>query len=259
MTSSLENGSASQQAHGAPNSVPTGKSPINKSGHNRLLSLLPVGDRERLVGRCRRESGETGAIIYPVRGAISNVYFPLSGMVSLVLANGESSTAIEVGMIGNEGIVGASTFLGAETSPTIAMWQVRGESLRMSASDLMAAAAQAGPLRSALAHYAQALLIQITQSVLCNNAHSVDQRLCRWLLMTHDRVGADDLPLTQEFLAQMLGSRRPSVTVAAGMLQKAGLITYHRGLIKVVSRQGLEAGACECYGVVRREFERLLA
>jgi CRP-like cAMP-binding protein len=236
-----------------------GESILNKLGDNRLLALLPASDRERVVGLCRRGKGTIRDTVYRQDEEIADVYFPLSGMASLVLGNAEDDVSIEVGMIGNEGVVGAATFLGSKTSPTIAMWQASAEFLTISTKDFLAATASSAALSTVVARYTQALHNQITQSVLCNNVHPIEQRLCRWLLMTRDRVGMDELPLTQEFISQMLGTRRPSVTIAAGMLQQAGLITMRRGLITVVDRPGLEAGSCDCYGRVRGHFEELLA
>lgn len=189
---------------------------------------------------------------------MADVYFPLSAMVSLVLGDSESQSSIEVGLVGNEGMIGVPAFLGAEKSPTLAVWQVGGDSLKMPAFEFIAATNKDARLRVGVTRYAQALQNQSTQLVLCNNAHSVDERLCRWLLMTQDRIGSDELPLTQEFLSQMLGTRRPSVTVAIGMLEKAGLVEHRRGLIHILNRAGLEDGACECYSALRRTFEELL-
>jgi CRP-like cAMP-binding protein len=166
--------------------------------------------------------------------------------------------AVEAGTVGNEGMVGLPLYLGAETSPHRAFSQVPGEALRMRAGDFTAELARQGPLHAVLKRYNQALINQMAYSVACNRLHSVEERMCRWLLMTQDRVGAEQFPLTQEFLAQMLGVRRPSVTVVAGILQKAGLIVYSRGLITIRDRAGLEAASCECYRVVRDELDRLL-
>jgi CRP-like cAMP-binding protein len=166
--------------------------------------------------------------------------------------------AVEVGTIGNEGMVGTPVLLGADLSPTRAFAQVPGEALRMRTVLFKEEMQNGGPLPDLVRRYTQAMVNQISQSVACNHLHSVGQRMCRWLLMTHDWVGADEFPLTHEFLAQMLGVRRPSVSVVAGILQKAGLIRYHRGRITVLDRKGLEAASCECYEVVRKESDRLL-
>lgn len=232
---------------------------INRSGENHLLSLLGTSERAYLMARCRRLPCEARQIVYRQGGPMPEAYFPLSAMASLVLSDAESRTSIEVGIVGNEGVVGMPLFLGAEKSPTEVVWQAAGECLRMPAHDFIAATDNGIRLRAVLTRYAQAQQAQTAQLVLCNNSHAVDERLCRWLLMTHDRVGEEELPLTQEFLSHMLGTRRPSVTVAAGMLEKAGLIENRRGHIRVVNRAGLEDGACECYGVLRRAFEELLS
>jgi CRP-like cAMP-binding protein len=178
-------------------------------------------------------------------------------MFSLVILMRDGQ-AVEAGTVGNEGMVGLPVFLGAETSPHRAFSQIPGEALRMRAKDFMEELERDGPLRRRLGLYNQALMNQMAYSVACNRLHSVEERMCRWLLMCNDRVGADQFPLTQEFLAQMLGVRRPSVTVVAGVLQKAGLIAYARGRVVILDRPRLEAASCECYQVVREEFDRLL-
>lgn len=166
---------------------------------------------------------------------------------------------MEVGTVGNEGIVGVPVFLGAERSPARSFCQVAGQAMKMRVDAFKRSLQECPELNEVVRRYVQATINQFSQSTACNHAHSVQQRMCRWLLMTHDRVGADEFHLTQEFLAQMLGVRRPSVTVAAGILQKAGLISYQRGRIRIADRAGLEAGACECYEVVRQEFDRLFS
>jgi CRP-like cAMP-binding protein len=155
-------------------------------------------------------------------------------------------------------MVGTPVFLGSESSPTRAISQVPGEGLRMEAKVFQEEMKRRGPLYGLVQRYTQAMINQISQSTVCNHRHSVQKRMCRWLLMSHDRVGADEFLLTQEFLAQMLGVRRPTVSAVAGILQKAGLITYHRGKMTVLDRKGLEAASCECYQVVREELDRLL-
>jgi CRP-like cAMP-binding protein len=186
------------------------------------------------------------------------VYFLLSGVTSLVipLKGGES---VEVGTVGNEGMLGTPVVLGADASPAKALCQVAGQALRMRVEPFRHSLAEHAGLADIVRRYTQGLFNQIAQTTACNHVHSVRERMCRWLLMTHDRVGADEFHLTQEFLAQMLGVRRPSVTVAAGELRREGLIRYQRGRIRVAHRAGLEAGACECYQTVRQEFDRLLS
>jgi CRP-like cAMP-binding protein len=231
---------------------------VNKRGENQLLSLLPQADRRRIVARCEQISLEIRTVLYEANGPMPYVYFPLSGMVSLVLNTQEGQT-IEVGTIGNEGMLGTPLVLGADKSPVEAVIQVSASLLRMTAKDFLRELKRSGALRAATQRFAQTLITQISHSVACNRVHPVEERICRWLLMTHDRVGLDDMVLTQQFVSQMLGVRRPSVTVVAGALQKAGLIRYSRGKMTILNRKGLEAGACECYQIVRRESERLLA
>jgi len=163
-----------------------------------------------------------------------------------------------VGIIGNEGMVGTPIFLGSERSPTQAISQVAGEALRMETKSFQEEMQRAGPLHGLVQRFTQAMINQISQSAICNHRHSVQKRICRWLLMSHDRMGTDEFYLTQEFLAQMLGVRRPSVTAVAGILQKAGLLTYRRGNLNILDRKGLEATSCECYRAVSKELERLL-
>ena len=231
---------------------------VNNRGENQVLALLPQGDRKRILARCERISLDIKTILYEANGGISDVYFPLGGMVSLVLNTRDGQT-IEVGTIGNEGMVGTPLVLGADKSPVEVLIQVAGDLLRMPAKDFLRELKRSRVLREVAQRFAQALMTQISQSVACNRVHPVEERICRWLLMTHDRVGLDNMVLTQQFVSQMLGVRRPSVTVVAGGLQRAGLIKYSRGKMTILNRKGLEAGACECYQIVRRESERLLA
>ena len=230
---------------------------MNVVRQNRLLALLAPAERERVTGRCDRVHLEQRTVVYERGAEIDEVYFPLSGIVSLVITSEQGET-VEVGTVGNEGMVGSPLALGADSSPFEAMVQVAGEFLRLPREELRRELKRDGGLRSVAERFAQALTNQIAQSVLCNRAHSVEERLCRWFLMAHDRVGSSEISLTQEFVAQMLGVRRPSVTVAAGILQKAGLITYAPGKLKIVDRAGLEACACECYRIIRDETDRLL-
>lgn len=225
-------------------------------GKNRLLAALPRKEFDRLRPELESIAMTVKYVFYEANAVIRHVYFPLGGVASVVISMKDGVT-VEVGLIGNEGMVGIPAFLGADRSPTKAFTQVPGAALRMRA-DTFKRLAETGPLRDILQRYSQAMLTQVSQSVACNHLHSVEERMCRWLLMTHDRMGADEFPLTQEFLAQMLGVRRPSVTVIAGSLQGAGLISYHRGQVRIRKRQELEAASCECYGVVKAEFDRLL-
>jgi CRP-like cAMP-binding protein len=196
-------------------------------------------------------------ILYQSNGAIPYVYFPLTMVASLVISMQDGQT-VEVATVGNEGMVGLPAFLGAESFPGQAFTQIAGEAVRMQTAVLRGKASLGSPLHDVLHRYTQALFTQVAQSAACNRLHSIGQRCARWLLMTEDRVRADQFPLTQEFLAQMLGVRRAGVSEAASNLQKAELIQYSRGVITVLDRAGLEAAACECYAIVKQEYDRLL-
>jgi len=226
-------------------------------GQNRLLTGLPRQVRQRLAPDLEKVPLAFKQLLYDADQPIEHVFFPIGGVISLLITM-EDRRIIEVGTIGNEGFVGTPLFLGADRSPTRVICQVPGEGFRLTASAFKRHVEQEDSLRDLIQRYTQAMVNQISQSVACNHLHSIEERMCRWLLMTHDRVGVDRFQLSQEFLSQMLGVRRPSVTIAAGMLQKAGLITYRRGMMTVLDRNGLEQGACECYRVVRNEFDRLL-
>jgi len=236
----------------------SGRSPpaANSHGRNTLLSSLPVADQQRIIQQCEKQHFASGQVLYEINVPLTHGYFPLSGFASLVAHT--DGAAIEVGIVGNEGFVGLQLALGALQSSIRAVCQAPGEFLALPALALRRELESNPAMRALLARFTQGVMTQMSQSMLCNNAHAVDQRLCRWLLAAHDRLGSDELPLTQTFLSQMLGVRRPSVTVAAGMLKKAGFIDYSRGHITVLDRPGLEDGACECYLVIRTEFERLL-
>jgi CRP-like cAMP-binding protein len=230
---------------------------IHVPGENHLLAALPRDENRRLRPHLEKVSLPLKDILYEANGPIPHVFFPLNGVVSLVIIM-EGGFTLEVGTIGNEGMVGTPVFLGSESSPTRAISQVPGEALRMETKVFQEEMKLGGSLYRLVQRYTQAMINQISQSTVCNHRHSVQKRMCRWLLMSHDRVGADEFQLTQEFLAQMLGVRRPTVTAVAGILQKAGLISYHRGRLTVLDRKGLEATSCECYEVVAKELDRLL-
>jgi CRP-like cAMP-binding protein len=226
-------------------------------GQNRLLSALSRDLQLRLLPRTEKVSLPVRQVLYEPDTPMAYAYFPLSGVISLVLPLRDGA-AVEIGTVGNEGLLGTALFLGVERAPTRAFSQVAGQSLRMRADAFRRSLQEFPEFAEFVRRYTQGLFNQISQTTACNHVHSVQQRMCRWLLMTHDRMGADEFQLTQEFLAHMLGVRRPSVTVAAGLLQKAGLIRYQRGRIHITDRPGLEAGACECYNTVREELDRLL-
>ena len=230
---------------------------IHVKGENRLLAALPRHEYRRLHRHLEKVSLPLKDILYEANGPIPHVFFPLNGVVSLVIIV-EGNVTLEVGTIGNEGMVGTPVFLGADSSPTRAISQVPGEALRMETKVFQEKMKEGGPLYGLVQRYTQAMINQISQSLVCNHRHSVNKRMCRWLLLSHDRVGTDEFPLTQEFLAQMLGVRRPTVSAVAATLQKAGLISYHRGRMTVLNRKGLEAASCECYEVVAKELDRLL-
>jgi CRP-like cAMP-binding protein len=219
--------------------------------------LLPRPDIERLRPHLEAVPVGVKEVIYEPNGPIKHVYFPTGCVISLVTYLKDGS-AVEMATIGLEGMVGLPIFLGTDTMPSRAFGQVPGDALRITAAAFTAAIKQNGPLVRVLNRYTQALFNQVAQTTACNRVHLVEQRCARWLLQTHDRVGSDQFLLTQEFLAQMLGVRRSGVSAAAGLLQKAGLIRYARGRITVLDRPGLESAACECYGIIKKEFERLL-
>ena len=229
---------------------------IHVPGENRLLVALPRDEHDRLLPHLEKVSLPLRDILYEANGPIAHVYFPLTGVVSLVIM--DSGSTLEVGIIGNEGMVGTPVFLGADSSPTRAIVQIPGEALRMEVEFFQKEMRRDGPLYGLVQRYTQAMINHISQCLICNRRHSVKKRMCRWLLMSHNRMGTDEFPLTHEFLAQMLGVCRPTVTAVAGTLQKAGLINYHRGRISIINRKGLEAASCECYEVVAKESERLL-
>ncbi|MDQ3947153.1 MAG: Crp/Fnr family transcriptional regulator [Actinomycetota bacterium] len=221
-----------------------------------MEALEPL-DRERLLAATSLISLEFKRVLHQPGEPIDTVYFPENAVVSLLTAMADGST-VEVATIGNEGIVGIPLVLGVQAMATRDYHQVQvGGSARAMDAATFLKAARRNPLRNVVQRYTQALFTQITQQVACNAVHNVTERCARWMLLTHDRVGSDEFPMTQEFLATMLAVRRASVTVAAGTLQNAGLIRYSPGRVTIVDRKGLENAACECYGVIRGEFERL--
>lgn len=224
---------------------------------NRLLSALPQVDLDRLAPHLELVSLKMKHLAYESGQPIEYAYFPLTGVASLVTLM-QNGSAIEVATIGNEGMVGLALFLGADRTAGRAFTQVPGDSLRVPAGVFQEEIRKSGELAKMMRLYTQALLVQISQGMACNSIHLIPQRFARWLLMTHDRVGADQFPLSQEFLAQMLGVRRGSVSKVASAFQARGLISYSRGIMRFLNRKGLEATACECYQVVQREFDRLL-
>ena len=224
----------------------------------RIMLALEPKERERLLAATSPVSFEHKQVLRSGGDRIDTVYFPDNAVVSL-LTTMDDGTTVEVANIGNEGIVGVSTFLGVDTLGARECYQVEvpGQARAMDVPTFLNAARRE-PLRSLVERYIQAQFIQVAQRMACVALHSIPERCSRWLLLTHDRVGDREFPLTQEFLAQMLGVRRASVTVAAGALQHAGLISYSRGRVTILDRDGLENAACECYGIIRSEWDRLL-
>lgn len=235
--------------------MPTSTRTLSAEG-NRLLAGLPHDELARLLPELKAVTFASGDIAYESGVQLNYVYFPTSCVVSLVYTMTSGVTA-EMGLVGNEGVVGIALFMGGDTVPNQAVIQIAGNAIRMKAETLLQEFRRGGPLQALLLRYTQGLLTQISQTAVCNRVHSVDQRLCRWILLCHDRLKSDELLMTQEFISNMLGGGRQSVTVAAGRLQDAGLIHYARGRIKILDRPGLEAAACECYQVVKAEVDRL--
>lgn len=224
---------------------------------NHLLASLPDADYARLEPELELVEVPLGQVLYESGMQIRHVHFPTTAIISLlyVMQNGASA---EIAVVGNDGIVGVSLFMGGETTISRALVQSAGHAYRLRGKTIKEEFCRAGPMQHLLLRYTQALLTQMAQTAVCNRHHTVDQQLCRWLLLSFDRLATSELIMTQELIANMLGVRREGVTEAAGNLQRAGLIEYHRGHIKLIDRPAMEARVCECYGVVKREFERLL-
>lgn len=223
---------------------------------NRLLGALPDEDSQRLGPHLEGVTFALGQVLYESQGHLEYVYFPTTAVISLLYTTEDGSTA-EMGLTGNDGVVGIALFLGGDTTPNRAVAQIAGGAFRMRSKVLQEEFARGGAFQHLLLRYTQALITQISQTAVCNRLHSIEKRLCRWLLLSRERVQSDDLLMTQEFISNMLGGRRESVTVAAGRLQDAGLIYYSRGHIKILDRKGLEATVCECYMIVKEESDRL--
>jgi CRP-like cAMP-binding protein len=224
---------------------------------NHLLEALPAGDFERLASHLELVPMPLGEVLYESGSRLQYVYFPTTCIISLLYVMEDGASA-EIAIVGNEGVLGISLFMGGDTTPSRALVQSGGHGYRLKAGHLKDEFARFGPTMHLLLRYTQALITQMAQTAVCNRHHSVDQQLCRWLLLSLDRLSTNELSMTQELIANMLGVRREGVTEAAGNLQDAGLIRYRRGKITVLDRAGLEARACECYQVVKTEFDRLL-
>jgi CRP-like cAMP-binding protein len=248
----------------APFTIPSGESSLvarmpnsHRPQQNHLFLALPAEARERVFPHLELVQLPLGHVLYESGTSLQHVHFPTDVIISLlyVMENGASA---EIAVVGNEGMVGVALFMGGETTPNRAVVQSRGYAYRLKGQLLKKEFSLSGALQHMLLRYTQALLTQMAQTAVCNRHHSVDQQLCRWLLMSLDRLTSNKLIMTQDLIANMLGVRREGVTQAAGKLQSQGLITYRRGHITVLDRPGLERACCECYAVVKREFDRLL-
>ena len=228
-----------------------------QSRQNRLLQLIGAEDFDRLKPQLQNVNFAYKLPLCKANTPIEFVYFPVTGVASLVNTMADGCAA-EVGTIGNEGMVGMPVILGDRVAPTSIYVQVPGSGLRLPADHLSEAIARGSSLRKIMLHYVHAFFNQVAQSAACNHFHTIEQRCCRWLLMTHDRVQSDQFILTQEFLGMMLGAQRTSVTLVASELKRRNLIQYSRGHVKILNRPGLEKCSCECYAVSKREFDRLL-
>jgi CRP-like cAMP-binding protein len=229
----------------------------HKPQQNQLLAALPAADHQRLAPHLEPVALPLGLVLFESGGKLRHLYFPASGIVSLLYAM-ESGDSTEIAVIGHEGVVGIALFMGGESTPSRAVVQSAGHGYRLKAAVVKAEFERGGPLQQLLLRYTQALIAQMTQTAVCNRHHALDQQLCRWLLLSLDRLPTNKLAMTQELIANMLGVRREGVTEAAGKLQDAGLIRYSRGHITVLDRPRLEKRVCECYAVVKRELDRLL-
>ncbi len=224
---------------------------------NHLLANLPEADLARWIPLLERVELSLGQVLYESGGVQSHVYFPTTAIVSLLYVMEDGASA-EIAVVGNEGIVGVSLFMGGESTPSRAVVQSAGQAYRLKSSTIKGEFSRSGAVMHLMLRYTQALITQMAQTAVCNRHHSLDQQLCRWLLLSMDRLAGNELVMTQELIANMLGVRREGVTEGALKLQRAGLIRYARGHITVIDRKGLEGRACECYAVVKKEYERLL-
>ena len=224
---------------------------------NRLLAALPHEEYARLLPHLEPVSFSLGEVLYESGAQMDHIYFPTTAIISLLYMM-ENGSSAEMGMAGKEGVVGIALFMGGDTMPNRAVVQSAGAALRMKTKVLQDEFARGGAFQRLLLRYTQALMTQMSQTAVCNRLHTIEQQLCRWLLLSHDRLDSDALVMTQELIANMLGVRREGVTEAASRLQAEGLIEYRRGHITVLDREHLEGRVCECYAVVKREYDRLL-
>jgi CRP-like cAMP-binding protein len=225
---------------------------------NHLLAALPAAELERLAAYLEPLPMPLGEMLYEPGGQLQHAYFPVSAIVSLHYVT-ESGASASVAGVGNEGMLGVPLFMGGNTTPSSAVVQTAGHAYRLERRRLKEEFDRGGPLQALLLRYAQALMTEMLQTAVCNRHHSVEQQLCRWLLMTLDRISSGGIVVTQELVAAMLGVRRVGITESAGRLQDAGVIRNRRGHIAVLERAGLETRVCECYAVVKNEFSRLLS
>jgi CRP-like cAMP-binding protein len=225
---------------------------------NHLLAALPAVDYERMDSQLTLVQLPLGEVLYESGSQLRNVYFPVSGVVSLVYTMHDGDTA-EIAVVGNDGFVGVAILLGGGTTPSRAVVQIAGYAYQIASDTILDEFRRAGSMQLLLLRYVQALMTQMTQTAVCNRHHTVEQQLCRWLLLSLDRIASNEVSMTQELISNMLGVRREGVTVAARRLQEAGLIEYRRGNITVPDRTKLEAHGCECYAVVKEETDRLLS
>ena len=231
--------------------------PATDPRDNRLLAALPDVEWERWRPQLELVEMPLGKVLYEPGSTLAHVYFPTTSIVSLLYVMEDGASA-EIAVVGREGLVGISLFMGGATTPSRAVVQSAGQAFRLTADLMLQEFNRAGPVLHLLLRYTQALITQMAQTAVCNRHHSLDQQLCRWLLLSLDRLHSDELVMTQELIADMLGVRREGVTEAAGHLQQAGLIRYRRGRITVLDRHRLEQRTCECYAVVKKEYNRLL-
>lgn len=224
---------------------------------NHLLALLSRDEYSRIKQKLEPVSLALGRVIYESGSELSHMYFPTTAVISMLYTMENGGTA-EIGIAGNNGLVGIALFMGGGTTSSRAVVQIAGEAYRMAAGDVREAFARGGDFQSVMLRYTQSLITQISQTAVCNRLHSVEQQLCRWLLINHDQLPADKLVMTHELIANMLGVRREGVSIAAAHLQSLGIIEYFRGTITIRDREKLESVACECYKVVMDEYERLL-
>jgi CRP-like cAMP-binding protein len=237
---------------------PAAPASVDQDAHrNHLLAALPAADHARIAPYLELVPMKLGDVLYEPGVRLRYVYFPTTCIVSLLYVMEDGASA-EIAIVGNEGILGISLFMGGETTPSRAVVQSEGHAYRLKAQLLTNEFHRFGPMLHLLLRYTQALITQMAQTAVCNRHHSVDQQLCRWLLLSLDRLSSNELRMTQELIANMLGVRREGVTEAAGKLQDAGLIEYRRGRITVLDRPGVESRSCECYQVVKTELDRLL-